>query len=75
MLDKHDEQLQTFCKENVVHTNDRILCEFMLTPLLQKPEEVMTSIKESKVLGKVNKDIIALIQLLLGYLLCCQRTY
>jgi len=54
MLDKFDEQLEMFCKENVLLANDRILCEYMLDPASQKPKEVKTWIKDSKILKKVN---------------------
>jgi len=38
MLDKFNVQLETFCKENVIHANDKILCEFMLNPASWKPK-------------------------------------
>ena len=57
MLDKFDEQLETFCKENVLHANDRILHEYMLDPVSWKPEQVKTWIKDFKILQKVSMDV------------------
>jgi len=48
----------------VIHANDRILHEFMLSPISWKPEEVMTSIKESKILKRVNIHALILRYLL-----------
>jgi len=57
MLDKFDEQLETFCKENVLYTNNRILHEYMLDPASQKPDKVKTWIHNSTILKKVNMDV------------------
>jgi len=40
MLDKFDERLEFFHKENVLRANDRIVWEYMLNPASRKPNEV-----------------------------------
>jgi len=57
MLDKFDEQLEMFHKENVFHANDHIVCRYMLNPASQKPDELKRWIQDSKVLQKVNMDV------------------
>jgi len=57
MLDKFDERLEIFLKENVLHANDRIVREYMLDPASRKPDEVNRRIKDSKILSRVNLDI------------------
>ena len=39
MLDKFDEQLEMFHKDNVLHANDQIVCEYMLNPVSRKPNK------------------------------------
>jgi len=48
MLDKFDEHLERFHNENVLHANDQIVCEYMLNPVSQKPNEVKRWIQDSK---------------------------
>jgi len=57
MLDKFDEHLETFHKENVLHANDRKLHEYMLDPASWKPDDVMIAIRDSKILQKVNMNV------------------
>ena len=57
MLDKFDEQLEIFHKENVLHANDQIVWEYMLNPASRKPNEVKRWIQDSKILSQVNLDV------------------
>jgi len=57
MLDKFDERLAIFHKENVLHANDQIVWEYMLNPASRKPDEVKRWIQDSKILSQVNLDV------------------